>query len=126
MTLDDPVVVRDEWARPERLAEPVRGEPCVAVVALGPSPAMVDLGYEEPHVASHTYGRVNGEASFAGRFRRVERPDVDTAVVFPHGESVRADAASLVTRARLADSAPALHGTVPATRPVSVFVADTA
>ncbi len=70
--------------------------------------------------------RVNGAELLRRRFAQVEQRDVDSTLVFPDVESIRAFIASTIDRAHLAPALPAVDVPFHATARHTVFVAEKA
>jgi SAM-dependent methyltransferase len=71
-----------------------------------------------------SFSHANGEELLSRAFKRVERRDVEAALVFPDAESIRAFVASTIDRAHLAPKVPEITEPFRATTRHVVFVAE--
>lgn len=80
------------------------------------------IGVTEPRDPL-SFTRENGEAVLSPRFQHVEKREVDTPMVFPDTESLRAFVASTIDRAHLAPQVPEIGEPFHATARHVIFVA---
>jgi SAM-dependent methyltransferase len=83
-----------------------------------------DLFEDGERRASVSFNRITGAELLRRRFARVEQRDVDSTLVFPDVESIRAFVASTIDRAHLAPSLPPVAVPFRATARHTVFVAE--
>lgn len=114
--LDNPMLVRWEFASGERLANELGAR----VVALDSSERMVAL------TRDLTFSSRNGAAQVAPHFTQVEAREAEGVVVFPTPQAVRQFVAADMTRAHAAANVPDFDEPMRARSHHTVFVAEKA